>query len=156
MLLVLSECSLSANWLLTYSWLIAWRFEPEWWILTALDKLEPNGQTEIVTPWAPWRSQKWINILDLTIFLMFFLSFFPKLIRDPLMLPEIFKEKLKYLYFLNYNKTNLLKRWDWARVFLVQICNGTPSNSCCCFHCKTKFNLKTDKKCIQIIKIKFG
>ena len=39
---VFSECSLSANWLLTYSWLIAWRFEPEWWRLTALDKLGPN------------------------------------------------------------------------------------------------------------------
>ena len=42
---LLSECSLSAHLLRTYSWVIAWRFEPEWWRLTALDKFEPNIRT---------------------------------------------------------------------------------------------------------------
>ena len=53
MLWVLFDCSLSVLWLLTYSWLIALRFEPEWWILTALDKFEPYRRTHIVTPWVP-------------------------------------------------------------------------------------------------------
>ena len=47
------NCSLSAHWLLTYSWLIALRFEPEWWRLRALDKFEPKEQMHIVTSWAP-------------------------------------------------------------------------------------------------------
>ena len=55
---MLTECSLSAHLLLTYPWLIAWRFEPEWWKLTALDKHETNGRTQIVTPWAPDGDQK--------------------------------------------------------------------------------------------------
>ena len=29
-------------WVLTDCWLIAWRFEPEWWRLTTLDKFEPS------------------------------------------------------------------------------------------------------------------
>ena len=33
------------------------------------------------------------NLLDLTIFLMLFLSFLPKLIKDSLILPDIFKKK---------------------------------------------------------------
>ena len=33
------------------------------------------------------------NLLDFTIFLMLFLSFLPKLIKDPLILPDIFKKK---------------------------------------------------------------
>ena len=43
---VLSECSLIAHWLLTFSWLIAWRFEPEWWRLTALDNFVTDRQTD--------------------------------------------------------------------------------------------------------------
>ena len=42
---LLFECSLSANWLLTFSWPIAWRFEPEWWRLTSLDKFGTNERT---------------------------------------------------------------------------------------------------------------
>ena len=53
-----SECSLSASLLLTYSWMIVWRFEPEWWRLTALDKLEPNGR-DISISWAPIGAQKY-------------------------------------------------------------------------------------------------
>ena len=41
---VLFECLLSAHWVLTYSWLITWRFEPEWWRLTALEHNVPHGQ----------------------------------------------------------------------------------------------------------------
>ena len=48
---VLFKCSLSAHLLLTYSWLIVWRFEPEWWRLTALDKLVPDRQTDGPTKW---------------------------------------------------------------------------------------------------------
>ena len=36
---------------------------------------------------------------------MFFLSFFPKLIRDPLILPEIFKEKVKYIFLITTKQT---------------------------------------------------
>ena len=58
MLWVLSNCSLSAHWLLTYSWLIAWRFEPEWWILTDLDKFGPKDLTHISVSWAPIGAKK--------------------------------------------------------------------------------------------------
>ena len=53
--------------------------------------------------------------------------------------------KRSQVWFLKCNTytTNLLKRWDWALVFLVQVCNGTSSNICCCLHCKTQFNLET-------------
>ena len=42
-------------WLLTDSWLIAWRFEPEWWRFTALDKLETNEHQHFL---GSYRSQK--------------------------------------------------------------------------------------------------
>ena len=48
---LLSKFSLSAHWLLTYSLLIVWRFEPEWWIFTALDNLSPDRQTDRHTLW---------------------------------------------------------------------------------------------------------
>ena len=82
------------------------------------------------------------NLLDLTIFLMLFLSFWPKLIKEPLILPEILVEKCR-MWFHKYYTKNLLKRWDWALVFLVQVCNRTSSNICCCLYGKTQFNLKT-------------
>ena len=60
---VLSECLLTAYRLLTYSWLIAWRFEPVLWILTALDKFETDERTNgRRASWAPIGAKKCQNV----------------------------------------------------------------------------------------------
>ena len=55
---LMTDCWLTADWLLTDCWLIAWRFELKRWRLTALDKFEPNERTNIVTPRAPVGAKK--------------------------------------------------------------------------------------------------
>ena len=51
--------------MLTYSWLIAWRFEPEWWRFSASNELcagRTDGQTHRVTSWAPVGAKNWFQV----------------------------------------------------------------------------------------------
>ena len=103
--LLLSECCLSALWvlwvildpevILKSSWSHAWRYEPERWRLSALDKLVLHGRTDRVTSWAPVGAKN--NFLQM----------------------DVKREEVKinptvlYLNLLQV-KNRMLSRWRWC------------------------------------------
>ena len=62
--------------------------------VTVQDETALNKPELLVAIYTYFEQQK-DNLLDLTIFLMLFLSFWPKLIKEPLILPEILVEKCR-------------------------------------------------------------